>query len=286
MGDTAVITFPSKYAGKSLAREIREGDAVEIRLEYDGYGMQTEFKGYVNIIGCNLPVELQCEDEFYKLKRTPAKVKSWQSTTLGEVIKHLVPDAVIEVPHITLSPFYIKGTLNSATALSQIRDAYGLDIYFRAGKLFAGLAYTEKSTVLSKHVRFDLRKNVVRHDMEFIRGDSRRIKIRAISMIPGNKQIKYEIGDPDGEVRTLHYYNKSMAELKTLAGEELKKFKCDGFKGHFVAFGIPYVQHGQIIDIQDQGFEEKNGSYYVDKITTDFGMGGFRREIEPGRKAS
>ena len=286
MGDTAVIVLPSKYAGKSLAKEIKEGDRVEIRLSYDGYGMNTEFTGYVNIIGCNLPVEIQCEDEIYKLKRTPAKVKSWQSTKLKDVLHHLVPDATLEVPDITLSPFYIKGTLNVATALQQIRDAYGLDVYFRGSKLFAGLAYTEKSMSAAKPVVFDLRKNVVKNDIEFVRADSRRIKLKAISMLPGNKQLKYETGDPDGEVRTLHFYNKTTSELKALADEEVKKFKSDGFKGHFTCFGIPFVQHGMIAEIREEGFEEKNGKYFVDKVTTEYGMNGFRREIEPGRKAS
>lgn len=290
LGDTAIITLPRRYESKSLAKEIKEGDAVEVKLGYDESDILTEFTGFVSVIGCNIPVEIHCEDQVYNLKRTVPKPKSWSSTTLKDVIKYLAPGITTEVPDITLSPFYIKGVINVSTALEEIRDAYGLDIYFRNGKLFAGLAYSEKEMVKADpiiyYLRWKDRTNVIHSDLEFKKADAVRIKLKAISMMPDNKVIKYEYGDHDGEIRTMHYYNKTSDQLKVLAKNEINNFKYDGYRGHFTALGIPVCHQGNVADIREEGFEEKNGKFFADKVIVDYGMGGFRREIELGRKVA
>jgi len=290
LGDECVITLPRRYESKSLAKEIKEGDQVIVKLGYQESGLVTEFIGYVNIIGCNTPVEISCEDEVYNLKRTMAKPHSWSSISLKDLLKYMMPSINAEVPDMTLSPFYIKGELNVAAALEKIRDDYGLDIYFRDGNLFAGMAYSEKAmTVIDPiiyYLKWTGKTNVIKNDLEFRRADSFRIKLKAVSMLPNNKVIKYECGDLDGEIRTIHHYNKTLAELKILADEDLKNFKYDGYKGKFQTFGNPISRQGMIADLTEEGFEEKNGRYFIDKVTVDFGLNGYRRENELGRMAS
>ena len=59
--DTAVIKLPRKYKNNIITSVVKEGDTVSIQLGYNGK-LSTEFAGKVLKIGCNTPVEIQCED--------------------------------------------------------------------------------------------------------------------------------------------------------------------------------------------------------------------------------
>ncbi|MBJ2189374.1 MAG: hypothetical protein JFT10_00795, partial [Muribaculaceae bacterium] len=65
-----------------------------------------------------------------------------------------------------------------------------------------------------------------------------KIKLKVVSLQPDNKKkIKVEIGDPDGEKRTLHCYGKTEAEAKAWGEQELERLKRDGLTGSFQTFG-------------------------------------------------
>ena len=73
---TAVVKVPVtavlKHEGEppahiETANAIKAGDAVTIKLGYDGQ-LQTEFVGYVKRLNYKLPLEIECEDEYYKLR--------------------------------------------------------------------------------------------------------------------------------------------------------------------------------------------------------------------------
>lgn len=282
----ARIILPRRYNKNNIQQAIFEGDKVSIRLGYNNR-LTDEFTGYVSRIGCNIPVEIECEDSMYTLKRTPVKPISWKSVKLADVIKYVAPDAVIEVNDITLAPYYIKGQITAAKVLENIKDQFGLDVYFRPdGKLYVGLAYNEKEAVKSQPVIYRAGYNTINQDLQYMRKESVRIKIRMISLLPSGKQLTYEAGDPDGQVRTIHEYNLTLAEMKALVDERLKLFKFDGLQGSFEAFGEPYAAHSMIAKFTDDLQPEYNGSYLIDAVKVKFGIGGYRREITLGKKAS
>lgn len=72
----------------------------------------------------------------------------------------------------------------------------------------------------------------------------------------------------------------STEELARLATNELKKYYYTGLKGKFTAFGLPFVQHGHLVDIIDPDLPEKNGRYMVKGVRYSGGIGGLRQEIE------
>jgi hypothetical protein len=284
--DVATIRLPRKYKSATLTSVIKEGDPVEVQLGYNGK-LRTEFTGYVLKIGTRFPVEITCEDQMYLLKRTPAKAKIWATTTLKEVIHHLVPTGVIEVPQITLAPYYIKGKLNVATVLEKLKDQYGLDVFYRPdGKLYVGLGLYEKQSAQMGAINYDMTKNVINNDMQFRTADAIRIRLKMISMQPNGKHITYEGGDGDGEVKTLHEYNLKLEDMKKLIDSRIKLFKSDRCDGQFETFGIPFAQHGMTARVYDPYFPDQKGSYFIDKVETKFGVDGYRRTITPGKKAS
>ena len=107
-----------------------------------------------------------------------------------------------------------------------------------------------------------------------------RLRIKAISLMPNNKKIKVEVGDADGEHRTLHTYNKTESELKAWAEQEIKRLKRDGLKGSFTTFGAKIVDKLTAIGIKIDG--EKKGVYQVSKNVIKYGTSGYRQEITLG----
>jgi len=283
----ATIVLPRRYNKNNIQEAIFEGDAVNIKLGYNGR-LNDEFSGYVSSIGCNIPVEIECEDFMYKLKRTSVKPKSWKSVKLVDIIKYVAPDAVIEVNDITMAPYYIKGQITAAKVLESIKDQFGLDVYMRPdGKVYVGIAYNEGEAVKSKPIIYRAGLNIIDQDLKYQRADGVRIKLRMISLLKSGKQLTYEAGDPDGELRTIHEYNLLEQEMKAMVDERLKLFKFDGLQGTFEAFGEPYARHSMIANIKDDKNPGYDGSYLIDTVRTRFGTStGYRREITLGKKAS
>ena len=287
--DTAEIVLPRRYNinGKindtvKLSSVFAVGDPVQIKLGYDDNN-NTEFIGYISEILPQEPFTIKCEDGMYLLKRSKPASRSWTETTLAEVLRYLAPDAVIDVPGITLKPFYINKA-NTAKVLETLKEQYGLVAYFRDGVLYVGLPFQDR-TVMNDTVIYHLQKNVIQANLVYRTLDSVKLKVNAIGIMPDNSKIEISVGDQDGELRTLHFYNLSRSELQQQANAKLDELKYEGFQGSFTAFGIPLVKHGQVVDITDDEYSEKNGRHFVEEVVTEFGEGGFRRMVKPGRRA-
>ena len=111
-----------------------------------------------------------------------------------------------------------------------------------------------------------------------------RLCIKAVSIMPDNKKIKVEVGDKDGEKRTIHTYNKTESELKAWAEQEIKRLKVDGLTGSFTPFGYRLVDKLDAIGIKIDG--NKMGVYQVKKNVIKYGTGGYRQEITLGLRVA
>lgn len=282
--DTATIKLPNVEG--SLDKNIKPGDAVLIKFGYDD-NLVTEFEGYVSSISPATPLEIMCEDEMWQQKQKQVnggKGMSWKTTTLGDVLKYLVPDATIECPVINLSPFRIDKSVTSVgAAIKEIKERFTLVAYYRSKKLYVGLAYQEKGLGT---VKYHFQKNALVGDLVYKRKEDVKVKVKAISMLPNNTKIEEEVGDKEGETHTLHFYNLTKEELKQQAEEKIGRMRYDGYRGSFTAFGIPFIDHGMVAELMDDKYPERTGSFFVDTVKTSYGPGGIRRTIEPGKKAS
>jgi hypothetical protein len=291
LGDTATITLPHKYyvtdeKDEYLANILKPGMEVLIKLGYKP-DLQLEFTGFVASVSPDSPVKIQCEDAMYKLKRSRPSPKSWPSTTLKDVITYLVPGAKIEVPAINLTNFKVDGKGSVAYALNKIKQAYGLDIYFRNGKLFAGLAYSDPDAIAAGTVYYNMEKNVIESRLNYRSIADVRFKIKAISVLPNNTRIEATAGDEDGALQTFHFYNiTTTGELQILANESLGKLQYDGYEGDLLTFGQPMAAHGQVAHLTDNRYGTRTGQNFIDRVVTTFGENGFRRQVHLGRRAA
>lgn len=201
--------------------------------------------------------------------------------------------------------------------LFRLRKDYKLDCFFRRdlskkidswNDLYvSGIVYYPKdflksdSTFLS--TQYDFQKNIVdTTNLIYLRKDDVRLGIKAFSvgkyeltsvnsagkLKTKSKRLEVSVGDTDGDIRTQFFWpatNKDpdldLKQLKILAEQRLNKLKYEGWRGNFSSFGLPYVQHGQAVTLKDEVIPERTGTYLVKGVIVRFGMGGFRREIEP-----
>lgn len=283
---TARLTYKgNSYKGAS-AKVFSVGDFVEIKIGYKGVFEKIEFRGFVKRIHPTQPLEIECEDWTWELRRKNVK-KSWKTVTLKEVVSEIVSGTGIElsaqVPDITFTPFYIDDS-DAAFALQKIRDEYGLSVHFQEdGKLYAGLAYVQNTGTV-KYALNGEHVNVIDADsLKWRTKDDVKMKIKAVSINKDNSRTEVEFGDKDGAIKTINLYNvKNKAELEQLAKKELDRIKFDGYEGSLKTLLIPEAVPGMTAEITDVDFPERSGNYYVESVKTIFSTAGVRRDVKLG----
>jgi len=285
LSDTCEIALPN-FKGKAEGY-FEAGRSVQVKLGYDG-NHNVEFEGYVSEVMPRVPFVLKCEDEFYTLKRSGQITESWEEISLKSLLRELLPSADLHksIPSVTLENFQVRSATR-AQVLEELKDKYGLAVYFKGRKLFVGLPFSDNSRA-QKLVRYHFQKNVVDStNLTYKRAEDVRLKAKAVSLLRDNTRIEVEVGDADGEQRTLFFQNiKSESALKEIARAELKKYKFEGYRGDFKAFGLPFVEHSQTAQLEDGNYPNRPvGQYFVAGVDTDFSYdNGFKRTIKPGIK--
>lgn len=291
--DTCTIKLPAtarlQRAGEPVtevetAKVFAVGDEVSVKLGYDGV-LREDFTGYVSAIVPGMPVEVQCIDATWLLRRKNLQA-SYRTVTLEALLAFIVKDTGIsisgDVPEITFKNFYFKN-VTAAFALNKLKEDYGLTLYMRGKSLFVGLTSFTDDVIKS----YGLGLNVIDNDLKWVDENDTRLKIKAIHVKRDNTRVTKEVGDADGELRTLFIYDLDKeADLEKVALAEITKYKYTGYKGSLTAFLWPNVTVGNVCRLSDPAFAERAGDYLVDKVTTTFGTDGARRKIELGLKVS
>lgn len=290
--DMATITLPATarlerqgefISDVETAKAFTVGDTVVIKLGYDD-NLREEFRGFVSRIKPGTPLEVECIDATWSLRRRNLRA-SFREISLKSLLEYILLGADIvlkgDVPGITLRPYYLKN-VTAATALQKIKDEYGLTMYLKNfNELHVGLtSYTDNVMVV-----YGLGENVIDNDLEWREEDDTRLRIKAVHIKKDNTKVEKTVGDADGELRTLYFYNlPSGTDLATVAEQEIKKYKYAGFEGGLTTFLLPNVAVGNVARLRDKQFAECSGDYLVDKVVTTFGTNGARRKVTLGLK--
>ena len=283
--DTCKITLPKriKWDGE-IDTPVRRGDAVKVWLGYDD-DLQLAFTGYIRDVGFKTPIVLMCEDEMFKLKQQATVKKAYKSVSIETLLKEQgISYKVNVMGEQSLGQYRV--TADTVAALLGHLHENGIRSFFRNEDgepvLYCGVLF-ERDDRLTQV--FATGVNIISdQSLEQQQAENIRLRVKAISLMPNNKKIKVEVGDADGEHRTLHTYNKTESELKAWAEQEIKRLKRDGLKGSFTTFGAKLVDKLTAIGIKIDG--EKKGVYQVKKNIIKYGTGGFRQEITLGARLS
>lgn len=298
--DTATIKVPRKLRVKKNGEFSdsftagdsglwKRGDTVRIEAGYNDVN-DVRFRGVLTKIKPKLPLEFHCEDAMFTLKQKVVSKYSVPSTTVSDLLATILPTGINYTDEdITLGKFKIERA-TVAEVLDYLRRRYGLSCFFQDNVLHVGFAYRISSIndiATGALLQFEFQKNIIDDsNLDYIRDDDVRLKVTAISIRPDNTRKEIEVGDADGDIRTLHFYNVSDADLTKLANEALSKLKYEGFRGSFTTFLQPMVRHGEAVKMIDPLIPDRNGVYLVRQVVTRFGMDGGRQEITLDRKIS
>lgn len=291
MADSAIIKLPTKFKVKQdnsqqyTEEAIKAGDKVKITLGYSKRYSGVEFVGFVKKVSPKIPLEIHCEDAMWLLRRNNI-TKSWNKTTMKEILKEVVKGTPVQladnIPDVPLDKWIIKNA-SGAQVLESFRKDLLMSVYITDdGKLYCGL---EQLNNIGQSVVYDLNYNLVANDLEFKTKDERKIKIKYTYIGKDNKRKSIEEGDEEGECRTYHTSVISdESKLRQMAKAEIEKLRYDGFDGEVTSFLIPYATRGMKAIIKDKEHPNREGSYFIKKVVTSFGMSGARRKVTIGAK--
>lgn len=283
---TCKLVLPRRvqWIGES-SNPLRRGDKISIWLGYDN-NLQLAFKGYILRKGFKAPVEIHCEDEMYALKAMPAVKKAYTNASLETLLKDQGLSYTIKVLGEQSIGQYRVNFDTVAELLDHLKEN-NIRTFFRLGNgepvLYCGVLFDHGSDAGQV---FATGVNIISDSsLDEQLAEDMKIKLKVVSMQPDNKKkVKVEVGDPDGEMRTIHCYGKSEAEAKAWGEQELERLKRDGLKGSFTTFGHSLLECLDVIGIKIDGV--RKGKYQVQKNTITFGSGGFRQDITLGPRAA
>lgn len=282
--DECKVTLPKRIKWDGEAQiPVKRGDSIKV---WTGYGedMELAFAGYVRSVGIKTPIMLTCEDEMFKLKQMACTKKAYKNVNLETLLKDQGLENVKVFGEQNLGQFRVTDD-TVAALLGRLQDS-GIRSFYRYedGKpvLYCGVIFerdTQPSQVFATGVNI-----ISDSSLEQQLAANIRLCIKAVSIMPDNKKIKVEVGDKDGEKRTIHTYNKTESELKAWAEQEIKRLKVDGLTGSFTTFGYRLVDKLDAIGIKIDG--NKMGVYQVKKNVIKYGTGGYRQEITLGLRVA
>ena len=261
----------------------KRGDKVEIYLCYGlDEDLILEFSGYITQVSADYPITIKLEDEMWRLKQIPVNFSSKNEKLKSFVQKYVTDYPILIDAEVPLGAVNIKNkTLGEV--FKKFQEDLSLYAFIRNGKLVVAKPYSD---VTDKVPVFDLERNCVSNDLNYLSKEERTVKVVAESVqnfAKTKKKLKFELGDPDPKTtinKTLSVttLNDLQAEVKRI----YDLYKKEGFDGSFTTFGTPSVQHGQKVKITSSLYNDREGVYYIDSIKKKFSRDGYRQEIELG----
>ena len=272
LGNSATIVLPrniSKLKGKPVTDYIKTGDKVVVHAGYND-NMAVEFTGYIRHIGAEIPLVIQCDDEFYPLKQNNL-VKSYAATTLKQILQDIMPGYVIECPDMSFSKYVIDNA-STYRVLQQLQKDYGLYSRVTDKAIRVGLAWDWNNGKLTRH-KYHFQKNVKSSSLEWKSTDDfhNRVEVK-LDKVKGQTQkvVKYGSNETDASVLSVHINGMSEQEAKEIAQAIYTNNSFDGFRGKFRGFGLPRTHAGDAAELTNGYEPEKDGAYLIEHVEIGF----------------
>ncbi len=281
--DTCRIELPKniKWA-QSEECPIRRGDIVEVYMGYNDM-MQKRFAGWVSEVKAGVPTVITCMDDVFLLRSVTIKKKLYTNTSINEIIEDIVPKTVrVKISGEIKIASWRTTAETVAGEIGEMEDSFPIKAFFELDEddeptLFIFTAWIDGRRNAGS---FEETKNIISHNLEYRRSEDVKVRIKGVSHLVNGKTIEYTEGD--GEEITKNYYNLTMAELKEMVKQEIKREKWSGLNGSFETFGMPKVKKTDTVDLKIEGV--RKGRYVVKGVSVKFDNGGYRQEVELQRK--
>lgn len=279
----------------------------------------TIFSGFISSIESKSTLKLHCEDNMWMLKQTSMLQKTYNApsgTDISDVLDDIVANVNKTFPAANISDDTFQFELNldgfstgnetAADVLNRLRKILpSMAFYFRGSVLRGGgiVYYPEDQTNgNNSYSSFNFQKNIISDDLHYSLSSDVKVAAICYSVSSASGSVKNKMGAPqfatsrfqttvgipeDADPDEYEYYNfyfKDVPDTDQLTKQGqtyLNRYQYDGFRGKFTTFGLPFVEHGNIITITDSLMPERNGDYMVKGVHYTYSVSaGMRQEIE------
>lgn len=290
--DTGILVLPRNVAfidRYKIKEMFQRGDKVEMYLCYGmDEDLKLEFSGYIDKVSADYPITIKLQDEMWKLKQTPVNFAS-KDIKLHEFIQKFITTYPVDIDSTVSLGAVRFSKITFGEVLKKLQDDFSIYSFIRNGKLTIAKPYSDVTDIVPA---FDLERDCVSNDLNYLSKDERLVKIigqsmqklaKAVKKREKDKKLKFEFGDADA-TSTINW-TFSVTNLKDLESEVKRMYndwKKEGWDGSFTTFGYPSVQHGQKVKLTSSLYEDRSGTYYIDSVKKKFSRDGYRQEIELG----
>lgn len=289
--DNAELVIPRNvkdFDSKKVKEIFQRGDKIEIYLCYGmDEDLKLEFSGYIQKVSADYPIRLMLEDDMWKLKQIPVNFAS-KDIKLNDFIKKFITTYPLDID-VDVSLGAVRfSKVTFGEVLKEIQEKFSLYSFLRNGKLTIAKPYSD---VTNEIPSFDLERDCVSNDLNYLSKEERLVKVigqsmqklaHAVKKREKDKKLKFEFGDADGSTINWTFSVTNLKDLEREVKRMYNDWKKEGWDGSFTTFGYPRVQHGQKVSLTSSLYEDRAGIYYVDSVKKKFSKEGFRQEIELG----
>ena len=287
LADTAVITLPGSVYNQRLEIEnkLNEGDEVLIRLGYDE-DLKDEFAGYLESVTTdNGTIKINCEDELFKYRKDVAN-KEFTNTGVKQILQYVNKQVGGFELSCDYDFRYNKFTIYNATGfdvLKKIQEDTKANVYLKGKTLHIHPQYSETGAT----VIYDFSENIEKADLKYRDEKKRKVLVEVEGSKKDGTVVKATVGTAGGDKITMKMpgvndYNT----LKKMAENQLAIKSYTGYDGNISGWLIPFVEHGDLAELRDREYPEKNGKYYIISVQTSVSQNGGERKITLGKKIS
>lgn len=288
LADTAKIVLPGAQYNVALdvEQKIARGNMVSIMFGYEEEGLIEEFSGYLQRISTDGgSITLECEDYLFLFRKDlPNEVL--KQVTLENLLKKVVAGTgAATTVECTYQWTYSKFVINNATGydvLRKVQEESGADIYLKDGVLHIH----PPGEVKGKERKYDFAYNIESADLTYRNARDKKMLIVVKANMPDGTVKELEVGTPGGEKVEVKAATSDQASMQTRGETELKRRNYDGYEGSITGWLIPECVPGDTVALHDEDYPQKDGTYFVTAVTTEFSESGGKRKIELGFKVS
>lgn len=303
LGSTCTLKIPRRLrvADKPITEWLKSGMKVNVFYGYNGE-LRNEFSGYVSRFKPGIPLEIFCEDEFYKLRQVnitkPIDLRG--SPSVKEVLLTIFQRAEMadieivdgySILDLRLPKYQAAGT--PMEMIEDLKEKYGLigffDVQDGKTRFHAGPPFMNVNAKQRKAHILELGENVISHDLTRVSKADMRIGLTVIGKVGGAIE-SVTVGDQSG-YRIKRVLPSSQNDITTRlmlekwANDMLNAIRYDGLQGKVTIFNVPLAEVGDWAVIQDPQKlfrEDYDGKYSIVAVRKSYGTGGIRRELELG----
>ena len=295
LSDTATLRLVARHKNVSqdIEKHLSVGSPIRIAFGYN-QDNKLELQGYIqNLYYEKEHLVLQCEDQAYLFRKQVANKVFPQDTPFESILKHVL-DQTDPSPSLELHPSlkrlkHAQFSLVETSAyetLKYLQQLHRIHLYVRQKTLYAVPYAVQDVSMNGKYISYRASKNIEKSSLRYVGQKDKKVLVRIVSANEKGERVEAEAGERGGEIVVRRPQGLSDPNtLHHLAQAELNRHNYEGYEGHLTSWLLPYCTHGLLARFQDPEYPAKEGSYFVEQVTTTLSAkGGGSRKVYLGKK--